>query len=279
MTKRRAIHACVLASLFTAAVSTGALAQSGANLLQSKGYVADHNWFSPFDWEHFDAVSGNIMLTFTDLTLPGNAGRQLRFTRIFNSNGVSPFDTSRWTFGLAGIVMKVVEKNEDPPNNFDFNDYDIRTITSYTPLFIMADGALHPTAYQSDPVGQTAQQLRQMTVISGQFVKYDRVSRTLYVPDGTVCHYNPPNGIFYLNDNRHPILTVHDCSDPFGNTVTLQPGTNNGSPILTVSQGLGNGQSRDVVFTLNADGNPGTMTFGNSTWHYDYLDTAAGTRD
>src|SRR6516164_9736797 len=104
----------VLVSLIQLARPAGALAQAGPDLLQTKGFVAEHNWFSPFDWEHFDAVTGNIMLTFSDLSLPGNAGRQLQFARVFNSNyGVD--DQSRWRFGFPGMVMKIIEK-QDPPN-------------------------------------------------------------------------------------------------------------------------------------------------------------------
>src|SRR5262249_45417777 len=116
---------CLFLSIALLALADAARGQGTPDLLQSKGFDAEHNWFSPFDWEHFDATPANILLTFTDLTLPGNAGRELRFQRVFNSNHAGAFDPSRWTFGLAGMVMKIVEKNEDPPNNFDFNDNDI----------------------------------------------------------------------------------------------------------------------------------------------------------
>src|SRR6266446_6262355 len=87
----------VLAALFTVAVPTAALAQTDSNLLHTNGFVEEHNWFSPFALEHVDAVTGNIMLTFTDLALPGNAGRNLRIQRVFNNHFKSG-DITRWRF-------------------------------------------------------------------------------------------------------------------------------------------------------------------------------------
>jgi hypothetical protein len=254
-----------------------ALAQGGPNLLQAKGYVAEHNWFSPFDWEHFDAVTGNIMLTFTDLTLPGNGGRELRFQRVFNSHR-RPDDKSGWQFGFPGMVMKILEKG-DPPDYLDFQD-DISGITLYTPRFIMADGAEHPTAYMSEPNGHTAVQLRAMTVISGQFLKYSRppaISQsmgTLYMPDGTVCHYAPDDTV---DQEGNPYWTLRDFADPFGNIVTLSDGADpDGMPTRTVTQSLGNGQSRQVVFRLNTDGTPSSMTYEGRIWQYQYTPVTGG---
>jgi YD repeat-containing protein len=264
----------VLVSLIQLARPAGALAQAGPDLLQTKGFVAEHNWFSPFDWEHFDAVTGNIMLTFSDLVLPGNAGRELRFQRVFNSHyGID--DQSRWRFGIAGMVMKIVEK-PDPPANVNFND-DIFLITQFTPRFIMADGAEHPTAYATEPPNNpTASQLRGIRAVSGQFFSYDRVSGTLYMPDGTVCHYELDPTTTADGEQHHPVLTLRSFSDPFGNTVTLTDGTDPDlTPTRTVTQGLGNGQSRQVVFRLYPDGNPSTMTFEGRTWEYHYT-TALG---
>src|SRR5688572_18359407 len=51
----------------------------------SKGLRADRSYFSPLPFEHFDPSNGNVVLTFTDLELPGNGGRSLRFTRTYNS--------------------------------------------------------------------------------------------------------------------------------------------------------------------------------------------------
>jgi len=40
-----------------------------------KGLHAERSYFSPLPFEHFDPVSGNLVLTFVDLELPGNGGQ------------------------------------------------------------------------------------------------------------------------------------------------------------------------------------------------------------
>lgn len=51
----------------------------------NKGFHTERNYFSPEPWESFDVLSGNVILAFTDLVLPGNAGRALRFQRVYNN--------------------------------------------------------------------------------------------------------------------------------------------------------------------------------------------------
>ena len=82
----------------------------------TQGFHADRNYFSPEPFEYFDPVTGNIILTFTDLLLPGNAGRELRFQRTFNNlrSIGGPEAVSRWTFGFPGMVMRVIERPITP---------------------------------------------------------------------------------------------------------------------------------------------------------------------
>jgi hypothetical protein len=47
--------------------------------------------------EHFDPATGSLIRTFTDLVLPGNGGRDLRFQRTYDSKGNS--DVGSWIFG------------------------------------------------------------------------------------------------------------------------------------------------------------------------------------
>jgi hypothetical protein len=62
--------------LFTLLPIVNAAAQTPQQqALDTIGFQRDRSYFSPEPWEHYDTVSGNVMLTFTDLTLPGNAGR------------------------------------------------------------------------------------------------------------------------------------------------------------------------------------------------------------
>lgn len=54
---------------------------------------------SVLPWEQIDAYSGNLLLSFTDLVLPGNAGLDVVLTRTYNSKGSNP-----WTFNPEKIT-------------------------------------------------------------------------------------------------------------------------------------------------------------------------------
>ena len=64
------------------AVSSGATAD---DLFDARGFVQNRPYFGQTPVEHVDPVTGNVLLTFTDLVLPGNAGFDLRIQRTYNS--------------------------------------------------------------------------------------------------------------------------------------------------------------------------------------------------
>ena len=125
----------------TLLVSSTAQAQTpSADPFSAMGFQKNHNYFSPESFEHYDTATGNVLLTFTDLTLPGNAGRPLRFQRTYNNQHTIDYDKpSRWSFGFPGIVMHIWE-NPASLVGVNFND-DINLLTSSAPSFVTADGA------------------------------------------------------------------------------------------------------------------------------------------
>ena len=79
-------------------------------VFDAKGSEDNRDHFGQLSFETIDTMTGALVLTHTDLVLPGNAGRELRFQRTYNSKGARG-----WSFGIAGMVMEV----QDPgwPNN------------------------------------------------------------------------------------------------------------------------------------------------------------------
>jgi hypothetical protein len=225
--------------------------------VENKGIHAERNYFSPEPWEAFDTVSGNLHLSFTDLVLPGNNGRTLVFQRYYNNQKsiLVPSGTySRWTFGFPGMVMRILD---DGGGTVQFNDpLDLGLMLLSTPRFVMADGAVQRAMYTVRP---TSEPTTQDWVVTAQFYKYHKPTRTLYMPDGTVCHYNADG------------LLV-DFSDQFNNVVTLSrpdPAT------LIVTQDLQQGQTRQIVFELSV-GLPTRMSYDNRIWEYQYVSTPSG---
>jgi len=191
----RRLFACVLTSLIASVAASPCLAQSATTLddaENNKGLHAERGYFSPEPFEHFDTMSGNVVLTFTDLVLPGNAGRTLTFQRTYNNQSYlsGGFATgyqanSRWQFGFPGMVMRVFERAVPENPNLD----TLASILATTPSFIMADGSWRRTVYVQDPASG-GPPLSQREVVSEGFYKYNRQNHSLQMPDGTVANYD-----------------------------------------------------------------------------------------
>jgi hypothetical protein len=115
----------------------------------ASGVHKDRDYFSGADFERIDTLNGNLVLTFTDLVLPGPAGMDLRFQRTYNSNG-TPSMTPVWNFGIAGVPLTI--QYPDGPTIF--------TQPPLFPIAVTGDGALHrmrpnsfqgPVSYYSRP--------------------------------------------------------------------------------------------------------------------------------
>jgi len=53
-------------------------------VFDATGLQENRDYISQEPFEHIDTVTGSLVLSFTDLVLPGNAARDLRFTRTGN---------------------------------------------------------------------------------------------------------------------------------------------------------------------------------------------------
>ncbi len=54
-------------------------------VFDAKGFSPNRELIQQLPFEHVDPLTGNLLLTFTDLELPGNAGFDLRVQRTYNS--------------------------------------------------------------------------------------------------------------------------------------------------------------------------------------------------
>jgi YD repeat-containing protein len=220
------------------------------------GLQRGRSYFSPEPFEHYDTLSGNVLLTFTDLVLPGNAGSELRFQRTYNNiagrrAASDSFDTlSRWSFGFPGIPMRVLER--PVPVDYEF-EYDFPHVNwQTTPVLVMGDGSLRSTTYVSAP-GQS-NPAPTADVMSPEFYRYSRADRVLLMPNGTVCYYAAGSG---------RLISFHD---QFGNLVELDWGESS----LVVRQHLGNEQVREVVLTLDSGSRVTAMQHEDRIWRYEY---------
>ena len=178
---RALIAAAVLAMAWLGAPGAfGQTADQGE--LTAKGHVPFHGSFSQFPWEHIDTFSGNVVLSFTDLVLPGNAGFNLAIQRTWNAND----SASRWNWGVG------------PTLHATGVFYDPSTLT-------LPDGSvlrLLPTADAG--IYLTDSQFWRVTLTDTE--------HKAELPDGTVWFFQQAWGLEYF-----PVR----MEDPFGNAVDV----------------------------------------------------------
>jgi len=130
-------------------------------------------YFAQLPFERIDMVNGNLLLSFTDLSLPGNAGMDLRIVRTFNRQ------TNLWKFGLDGVPMEVIE----PEAPFPSEPGESR----HPPKLRMAGGNIYVTSPQAS--------LEATDVwITPRFWRYTRASRTVDLPNGWTATYSDDPG-------------------------------------------------------------------------------------
>jgi YD repeat-containing protein len=225
-------------TLFAITLSLWApIAVADDDSIDARGLQQGRQYFGQLPFEYVDVYSGALILRFTDLVLPGNAGSELRLERHYNSKGAAAGTMGRWTFGF-GRVMAAHDQGSSSPY----------------PVIEAADGSAHYSYRRTDGWFMTTDDWF-----------YDRASSTLWQPDGTIWTYAYYDG---LRNVRYPTARV----DAFNNLTTFDYLTPivGGEPLLSqVTQHLGQGQTRVVSYAyLSGSGLPYSMTYLNRTWQY-----------
>ena len=229
------------------------------NPFSINGSPSHHSSESVMGVDQVDPLSGNLMLVHTDLSLPGNAGLDLRVTRYYNSNIYrnlknSPNDFSIEERSWVGIGWRLHFGrviNPDPP-------------VSGQVLIELADGSRH-AMYQvasGDPWWRSA-----------DFFLYNPTTHVLKLPNGLVYTFGHLAAAID-GGSLGAMRYVTEIRDPFNNTLTFSyfasPGPTGG--VQQIQQDLGSGQVRTVTFGLDDSLHYlGSMTYNGRTWLYQYL--------
>jgi YD repeat-containing protein len=256
MTIGRGKRSCVAMALTCALTLVAATAhgQSTTEGTDKFGVQPFHTYVPLESFEYLDPQTASITLTFTDLVLPGNRGRELRFIRTFNGALNLPFALQQtgWSMGLAGMVMAVSGSGFLPSWAPLTGPESAWTYLNGGPTLLTGEGGSKETFFMTTPV--IGNQESQRWFVTADGLKYDQIDRMLYLRDSSVCHFDYPwSGLWRLTS----------CGDAFGTylEVSYTPDT------TTYSQHLGVGQTRTVVF--NDAGGPLTeMTYNGQSWHF-----------
>jgi len=103
-------------------------------------------------------------------------------------------------FGIAGMADAHGRTGHSAPGPLVPNT--IRGNMGITPALRMADGGTRRTMFINKPSVST------QSVMTSDFWRYDRLAHELYLPDGTICSYDPTTGRLaeirdpFTEDNR-----------------------------------------------------------------------------
>lgn len=225
-----------------------ASAQNGHPVADAPGAKPHRALFGSLPFERIDTLTGNVLLTFTDIRLPGNGGLDVVIERTYNSK------TGTWSVGLGGLPNVIEWPNGPAPPNQVYpppHHGDIPAgYSEQFPRLMMNDGAVHRLYPEVQPTWTTAPQ----SFKSASFWRYDAPSRTLQLPSGVEARYNGNGQLVEVND-------------PFGNQLLVSWAIG----IDAVVQPLGSGQTRTLTFgrTPGAAPNvPDSITVGSRVWSY-----------
>jgi hypothetical protein len=233
-----------------AAVSLlGAVAGHADEVFDAGGFSANHDTFSQLPYEHIDPMTGNLLLVFTDLVLPGNAGMDLRIQRTYNSKIYKNWPNTTLTEDTwAGI-------------GWTLHMGRIRSPYAAVPGPIeMPDGSQHKLFAHINNSGD---------FVTRDYWEYDRNTSppVLRTVDGLIYEFGKA-----LNLGGTDYLYVTEIKDPFNNRIVIQYMTSALDPvdgIASITQYIGN-RTRSVTFTDTGGTNKSlsSMTYNGNTWQY-----------
>jgi YD repeat-containing protein len=247
-------------------------------LFDNKGFSPNREFARGLPFEHIDPLTGNLLLTFTDIHLPGNAGFDLNIQRVYNikiydaySNTAAPHVGENDPAGLGWTVGfgKVSNLLTAPLNR---------------PVIEMPDGSKHPTFKHM--AGGDEYITRQMWTL-------DRHGARCHADGPDTCPVlRLPNGVTYFfnhgTDTVSGPLWATRISDTYGNRMEIEyePYEPSGPAyIREVRLCDASGGCRTVTFTYDDAPVPGgapvrplrKVEFGSQVWRYNYTGVTSGT--
>lgn len=228
-------------SILAAALGLAVPATAANEVFDARGFAPNRDYFSQLPYEHIDPLTGNLLLTFTDLVLPGNAGFDLKIQRTYNSkifqdyqNSGDTLDEDSWAgVGWTLHLGRVLHTASGIPASVE-----------------MPDGS--------------RQKLYQHIDSSGRFI-----TRNFWVYNGNV---NPPvllspDGTKYTLERSTslliggvstPVRYPTRIEDPFGNFFTVAYMSTPADGIQSITQDLGGARCGQSLSQWPEPGTPST---------------------
>jgi YD repeat-containing protein len=229
-------------------------------LKKSKTYLK----FSPE--EYVNVFSGNLLLTHTDINLPGNGGFDLKLQRTYNSKLFADF-TNINNPTISGLTLGSLGLGWDM--HFGrISDYGLTIINDPNEFFLqMPDGSIHQI-YKNDHPNITSHVSSTYVTEDFWIIDYDPATGeyTMTLPDGTeyIFTRRVTNGFSYSflyvtsirdkNDNEIAI-EYYDCcnmtnNDPDTGIIGTCPDPSNAATVTRHIKKVTDSVGREINFTM-----------------------------
>ncbi len=243
----------LLALLALAALAPPA-ARAADPIFDAKGFSPNREFASELPFEHVDPLTGNLLLTFTDLVLPGGGGLDLRVQRTYNTKIYASYNSTG-----AFVVDEVGALGVGWTLHFG-RVLNPTTSLMPGPVIEMPDGSSHPS-YLHRFGGANPSQF-----MTRDYWTYDRNAASPVL--------RLPNGVKYVFGHGNTItgpLYATEISDPFGNRLDISYLSGDPGYVSSVTQRFASGEHRTVNFSyLSSPTRLDRITFGSRTWQFGY---------
>jgi YD repeat-containing protein len=234
-------------------LSTVSLA-SAQHPIHKQGLAGGQVMDGGLPFEQVDPLSGNLVVSATDLVLPGNAGFDLRVRRFYNSAIYPGYPTGNLDIpevSWAGLGWRLHFGRVINPSSSESGETHVE----------LGDGSVHPL-YTTGAFGEGW--------ISRGMALYNRGTHTLKLPNGIRYIFGRE---VHLNDEIGWVRYVTEIRDRYNNWITFDYFDANGpvDGVQRIRQYLSPTEIREVTFTYH----PGTlklatMQYDGRTWQYEH---------
>lgn len=224
------------------------------------GFNPHREYFNQAFNEHIDPFTGNLILTYTDIFLPGNGGLDLKIQRIYNSkiyldfhlpNAIIPdsWVGMGWSLHMGRIL--------NPGRN------------DGTPILEMPDGSKHPMYIRKDAPANIDRRITKdfwlcERVDNGREWRVMLTDGTIYIARVSPTRYAGPSGTIV---NYWPVYEIIDTN---GNKIIVEYEFNNYQEFIKkITDSVG----RFITFTYNPNSERKeleSITVDGKTWRYYY---------
>src|SRR3972149_10250336 len=180
------------------------------------GFRSNKTYIQYSPQEYINPFSGNLMLSYTDIILPGNGGLDLKIQRTYNSKIFSEITSS--TFKVAGGVLGGLGVGWDLHFGriSDLGLLENVSLFNANPFFLqMPDGSIH-SIFNNDHPNINSNVNSQFITEDFWIIDYDGVNDRyiMTLPDGTAYTFGQhvtDSLSYYNNQNIQYLSHFHFC--------------------------------------------------------------------